>query len=165
MNNSLNYKITGFSLIELLIVITIIGILSAIAIPIYTSHTQRAVVSNALKILEALKKTATEQYLAGNAFPTNNAPYTDDIIGNSRIFPTTNTIDRVNIFASESIIGAVQITFRNDNPVPQVLQGRILNLIAIESADVIRWQCLTGDPLTAQDSIDLTFLPAECRRQ
>ena len=63
----------GFTLIELMIVIAIIGILAVIAIPAYKDYTVRAKMSEAIGFGASAKTSITEYYLSEGAWPTNNA--------------------------------------------------------------------------------------------
>ena len=63
----------GFTLIELMIVVAIIGILAAIAIPAYQDYTIRAQVSEGLNLMGACKAAVTEFYQDQGAFPGDNA--------------------------------------------------------------------------------------------
>lgn len=68
----------GFTLIELMVVILIIGILSAIAIPEYTRSMEKARVTEAITIMDSIKK-AVDVWVAENGFPSSKT----DLIGSS----------------------------------------------------------------------------------
>ncbi len=60
----------GFTLIELMIVVAIIGILAAIAIPAYQNYTIRAQVTEGLNLMDGWKTQAAEYYANNGTFPT-----------------------------------------------------------------------------------------------
>ncbi|HGM2175714.1 TPA: pilin, partial [Neisseria gonorrhoeae] len=63
----------GFTLIELMIVIAIVGILAAVALPAYQDYTARAQVSEAILLAEGQKSAVTEYYLNHGEWPENNS--------------------------------------------------------------------------------------------
>ncbi|HGO7965813.1 TPA: pilin, partial [Neisseria meningitidis] len=63
----------GFTLIELMIVIAIVGILAAVALPAYQDYTARAQVSEAILLAEGQKSAVTEYYLNHGEWPANNS--------------------------------------------------------------------------------------------
>ena len=62
-------KQQGFTLIELMIAVAIIGILAAVAIPQYQDYTARAQVSEAVTLLGALKTPVIEYYTMNGVYP------------------------------------------------------------------------------------------------
>ncbi|ENX1280166.1 pilin, partial [Neisseria gonorrhoeae] len=62
----------GFTLIELMIVIAIVGILAAVALPAYQDYTARAQVSEAILLAEGQKSAVTEYYLNHGTWPEDN---------------------------------------------------------------------------------------------
>jgi len=63
----------GFTLIELMIVVAIIGILAAVALPAYQDYTIRAQVTESLALSSGLKTAVADYYSASGAFPDSNA--------------------------------------------------------------------------------------------
>ena len=71
----------GFTLIELMIVVAIIGILAAVAIPSYQDYTARAQVSEAMSLTSALKTPLAEWYADNGSFPAAAASVADTLSG------------------------------------------------------------------------------------
>ena len=128
-------RIRGFTLIELMIVVAIIGILAAIAIPAYHEYIGRAQGVEALTIVEEYKPRIVDFYRARGRFPKDNAegglPPAEYVIG--------NYVDRVDL-----VDGAMHVTFRKDG-ISIPLAGKIVSIrpliVAAYPSGPVSWAC------------------------
>lgn len=77
----------GFTLIELLVVVAIIGILAAIAIPVFLSQRNSARDASVKSDLNSIAKVMETLYVTNNAYPTTSAVITSTTQGNAKISP------------------------------------------------------------------------------
>jgi type IV pilus assembly protein PilA len=148
----------GFTLIELMIVIAIIGILAAIALPAYQDYTVRAKMSEPIAQLAEAKTSYTEFYSANNFFPgderTGNTGNQDAGVLKTR---TSNFVNEVVVGDDDPVITAI---------IPQdILPGAAsdvtMELSGLTQVDgTINWVCKPGSTGTA---IKGKYLPATCR--
>ncbi len=155
----------GFTLIELMVVVAIIGILASIAMPQYQVYIQRSEVTEALGIASDVKDHVTIYYREKLAFPKDNAetgiPEPDKMISN-----------RITGVVVEG--GAVHVTL--GNKVAQPLQGQVLTFrpatVDGSPKSPVSWLCGYDEPVKGMSAVGenkttLTneYLPASCRKR
>ncbi|UWT47577.1 pilin [Neisseria gonorrhoeae] len=151
----------GFTLIELMIVIAIVGILAAVALPAYQDYTARAQVSEAILLAEGQKSAVTEYYLNHGEWPENN-----DKAG----VASSSSIKGKYVKEVEVKNGVVTAKMKSDG-VNKEIQGKRLSLWAKRQDGSVKWFC--GQPVkrddngnvTADDTdaIETKHLPSTCR--
>ncbi|EMS3979937.1 pilin, partial [Neisseria gonorrhoeae] len=111
----------GFTLIELMIVIAIVGILAAVALPAYQDYTARAQVSEAILLAEGQKSAVTEYYLNNGKWPADN--------GDAGVASPADKIKGKYVEKVEVAKGVVTATMKSDG-VNKEIQGKRLSLWA-----------------------------------
>jgi type IV pilus assembly protein PilA len=136
----------GFTLIELMIVVAIIGILAAIAMPMYQSYTIRAQVSEGITLSTGAKTAITQYYVERGAWPADNT--------------IAGIADKVQIVGKYTEHIAVQnnvIEVKFGNNAHAAIGGKTIKLTASDNSGSIGWIC-AGD-----GTIKTGYLPKACR--
>ncbi|HEZ4016534.1 TPA: pilin [Neisseria meningitidis] len=157
----------GFTLIELMIVIAIVGILAAVALPAYQDYTARAQVSEAILLAEGQKSAVTEYYLNHGKWPSDNSA--------AGVASSTDIKGKyvAGVKVEKGVITATMLS----SGVNKEIQGKKLSLWAKRQDGSVKWFC--GQPVkrtannadtvaaaaAATKKIDTKHLPSTCRNE
>ncbi|HFB3443794.1 TPA: pilin, partial [Neisseria gonorrhoeae] len=133
----------GFTLIELMIVIAIVGILAAVALPAYQDYTARAQVSEAILLAEGQKSAVTEYYLNNGEWPKDNA---------SAGVASTPTDIKGKYVQKVEVNNGVVTAQMNPSGVNKEIQGKKLSLWAKRENGSVKWFC--GQPVKRGNAKD-----------
>ncbi len=146
-------KTKGFTLIELMIVVAIIGILAAIAIPAYKDYTIRAQVSEGLTLASGAKAAVSQFYMDSGAFPTSNTE--------AGISAAAQIVGRYATDVQVGALGIITVTYANAGQTHADLIADGGDLVLTPTATAaqasVTWECDTATTLPTK------WLPAACR--
>lgn len=143
----------GFTLIELMIVVAIIGILAAVAIPSYQDYTARAQVAEGLSLTSAFKVSLAERYNSSGSLLGVDI----NTLGGTTAGKYVNAITFDNLNTNSISVVA---TFKTNN-VAAVIQG---STFGIETTDGgLSWSCGDLSSMTIANPVESKLLPGACK--
>jgi len=155
----------GFTLIELMIVVAIIGILAAVALPAYQDYTVRAKMSEVILAASACRTSITEVYQTGGTPPAADSWGCENTTGGSSKY-----VDKINTDTNGKVIVTIATGIKTD------VDSKVVTLVPMIGANPALatnpsaggnmgtgpngWRCgSTGDGTT----LPLKYLPGSCR--
>ncbi len=134
-------KNKGFTIIEVMLIVTIIGILAAVAIPVYVNYTLRAMVSEGIVTSRPAILAVDEDFRVNGTFPSDNTQAGIHVPG----YYQSRIVEKIDVLA----VGAVRITYS----APEIL-NKTITYTATPNGGNIRWNCSSDLPAT--------YLPSSC---
>lgn len=141
----------GFTLIELMIVVAIIAILAAIAIPAYQNYLIRAQVTEGMSLATGAKAAVWDFYSNTGRYPPSNE---------SAGLPSNPSSIAGKYVQSVTVAsGKITATFNNADA-NAAIHGKTLVLSPNSGGDTIVWTC---NPAGTANAVDPKYLPSSCR--
>ena len=161
----MSYRCRGFTLIELMIVVAIIGILASLAVAAYQTYTVRSQISESINFAAGARVPIVDAYTNGGVAPANRAA--------TGMTPLATDSRGSYVSSVEITNGRIDITFGGALAHQDII-GQTVSVTPYETADnTVVWRCgnapapagslLTGGARHVAPSLDVRYLPGSCR--
>jgi type IV pilus assembly protein PilA len=149
---------TGFTLIELMIVVAIVGILAAIAVPAYQDYTTRAKVTEGLQMAGAIKTAVSEYIITNGSVPAGSTNATFGLNATDTSFATKYVKSIAVTDATPEAV--ITVTFESTAFGGSVVAGKDVVILksSTTSSGNVKWLCGPG-----ANGLPVEFLPSSCR--
>ena len=144
-------KQQGFTIVELMVVVTIVSILAVIAIPVYADYATRSKVSEGLAFISEAKTAVTEAIYSSGAAPASN----DEAgLPPPETYDDFEHISRLEV-GEEPVPGTITVTFR----IPLLRDDNLLQLVPSIVKGQVTWECTPA----ISNGIATSRIPPNCR--
>jgi type IV pilus assembly protein PilA len=149
-----NFKMQGFTLIELMIVVAIIAILAAIALPAYQDYLIRSQVSEGAVLADGAKTAVSEFYSNRGTFPPTNI--------SAGLSPAAS-IQGKYVKQVDAAGGIIKATYSAAAPqeANAKIDAKTLGFSPVDNLGSLTWNCRTGG--AGGTDVDPKYLPSACR--
>jgi len=150
----------GFTLVELMIVVAIIGILSAVALPSYQDYSVRAKVTEALVLTSGYKNTIAENSANGVALNAGTPG-----VGGTAAFAPTRHVDTLSVNAAGELTVTMSASAGNGTLVLAPRDGGQALVQGVIPANALVWNCNAAGSVKGGSvgTLPARFAPPECR--